>query len=142
MKTHFEKLIAMYNSGPINIEQKPVLTIDKGRAIIKQVVHPALFHAAKALHGSIYFKLLDDAAYFASNSLITSSFVVTSNFSIQLIRPVNKGVITAHGKVISVSRNIIIASAELYSEDEKLLAIGTGNFMKSAIPLSSDIGYQ
>ena len=104
-------------------------------------VNPDYFHAAGALHGSIYFKMLDDAAFFAANSSVPDTFVVTANFNVHLIRPINSGILIAKGKIVSQSRQLIIASAELYSDKNKLIATGEGTFMKSAIPLSRDIGY-
>lgn len=142
MEKHYEKLINMYHSGAINKLYKPTLRIEEGVAEIKQTVHSHFFHAANALHGSVYFKLLDDAAFFAANSLVTDAFVVTANFTIQFIRPVKKGVLTAKAKVISNGQNIIYAQANLFNERGKIVASGTGNFMKSNSPLSKDIGYQ
>jgi hypothetical protein len=34
------------------------------------LVRPDFFHAAHAVHGSVYFKALDDAAFFAVASLV------------------------------------------------------------------------
>ena len=39
-------------------------------------------HAAGAVHGSYYFKVLDDACYFAANSLVSDVFVLTVSFVI------------------------------------------------------------
>ena len=142
MENHFEKLINMYNSGPINKLYKPTLTIEHGSAEITQAVDSQFFHAANALHGSVYFKLLDDAAYFAANSLVKDVFVVTANFTIQLLRPVKKGVLTAKAKVVSNGQNIIYAQADLFNERGKLVASGTGNFMRSTTLLSEEIGYR
>ena len=36
-------------------------------------VEPASFHAAGAAHGTLYFKMLDDAAFYAANSLIVAA---------------------------------------------------------------------
>ena len=141
MQNHYEKLINMYNSGPINKLYNPVLRIEKGASEITQTVDSKFFHAAGALHGSVYFKLLDDAAYFAANSVVKDVFVVTANFTIQLLRPVKKGVLTAKAKVISNGQNIIYAQADLFNERGKLVASGTGNFMRSTTPLSKEIGY-
>jgi len=68
--------------------------------------------------------------------------VLTTSFNINLIRPVNKGVITAIGKVKFKSRNLYVAESTLYNEDGKEIAFGTGNFSKSKIELSEKIGYR
>lgn len=99
------------------------------------------FHAGNALHGSIYFKMLDDAAYFACQSVVEDYFIVTANFNINLLRPIGKEKITAVGDVLSISKNTFTAESKLYNEQGKLLAFGTGTFMKSPLPITSEIGY-
>ena len=74
-------------------------------------------------HGSVYFKLLDDAAFFAANSIEFDVFVLTSDFHIRLLRPVSEGVLTATGKVIHSGRRNILAHSELHSEDGNLIAV-------------------
>ncbi|MBK5230881.1 MAG: PaaI family thioesterase, partial [Thermoleophilia bacterium] len=63
-------------------------------------VREDMLHAAHALHGSVYFKVLDDAAFFAANSLIPGHFVLTAGFSLHLLRPVTGGTITATGRIV------------------------------------------
>jgi len=142
MNNHFEKLIRMYNSGAINKLYQPTLTISHGKAEIRQEVNPQFFHAANALHGSVYFKVLDDASFFAANSLVKDVFVVTANFNIQLIRPITSGFITGKATVVSNGFNLIFTRADLFNERGKLVASGTGNFMKSTTLLSKEIGYR
>ena len=144
MSDHFRKLENMYlRSAPINTELFPStqLTVEKGKAIVQLTLKPSYFHALGALHGSVYFKLLDDAAFFAVNSLVKDVFVLTTNFNINLIRPVNKGVIKAIGQVKFASRQLWIAEASLYDENNKEIAFGTGHFARSSVVLSPDIGY-
>ena len=38
-----------------------------------------MFHAAGAGHGTIYFKMLDDAAFYAANSMVEEQFVLTTD---------------------------------------------------------------
>ncbi|WP_244543043.1 PaaI family thioesterase [Aquimarina amphilecti] len=100
------------------------------------------FHALGAIHGSIYFKLLDDAAFFAVNSIVKDVFVLTTSFNINLIRPANQGVIKAIGRLKYKSPSLFTAQSTLYNEAGKEIAFGTGNFAKSKILLSEDIGYK
>jgi len=46
---------------------------------------------AHAMHGSVYFKCLDDAAFFAANSIVQEVFVLTVTFNVVLLRPVAAG---------------------------------------------------
>ena len=45
----------------------------------------------KFLHGSVYFKMLDDAAWAASNTHVKDVFLFTYNFNVFLTKPVFKG---------------------------------------------------
>ena len=71
---HYTALERMYLSAPINSFYSPEIWISHGEAEIAIPVKPEFFHAAAAVHGSVYFKLLDDAAFFAANSLIDEHF--------------------------------------------------------------------
>lgn len=95
-----------------------------------------------AIHGSVYFKLLDDASFFAVNSLIEDAFVLTTSFNINLIRPANHGKITAIGQARFRSKHLFAAESTLYNSAGKEIAFGTGNFVKSKVGLSEEIGYK
>ena len=81
---HHRRLEHMYLSAPANEYFKPEIRIDEGRAEVRLTVRPDFFHAASAVHGSVYFKLLDDATFFAASSLVDDVFVLTASFNILL----------------------------------------------------------
>ncbi|MDO6391627.1 PaaI family thioesterase [Pontibacter sp. BT731] len=134
-KAHYRKLEKLYLSA--NVQQLfsgSSIEVAHGKAEIKLPVDPKYFHGAQAIHGATYFKLLDDAAYFAVASLVTDVFIVTSSFQINLLRPVNSGTLRAVGTVRSSGKNLFIAEATLYNEKGKEVAFGTGQFMRTAQP--------
>jgi uncharacterized protein (TIGR00369 family) len=139
---HFEKLKRMYELGPINHFFRPTLTVEDGRAEIVMEVDERLHHAAHAAHGAVYFKMLDDAAFFAVNSLVEDVFVLTVEFNIYLLRPVSAGRITAVGRMVHRGRQFFVGNAELKDERDRLLAHGSGSFMPSEISLNADLGYE
>jgi uncharacterized protein (TIGR00369 family) len=141
---HYRKLERMYLNANLNQEIYKTTTVSIGeeKAQIQLSIEPKYFHALGAIHGSVYFKLLDDAAFFAVNSIVKDVFVLTTNFNINLIRPESKGVITAIGKVKFKSRNVFIAESSLVNETGKEIAFGTGHFAKSKIELTEEIGYK
>ncbi len=141
---HYDKLERMYLQANINtkIFDTTEVKISEEMAQIKLEISDKYFHALGAIHGSVYFKLLDDAAFFAVNSIVKDAFVLTTSFNVNLIRPVNTGTITAIGKVKFRSRNLFVAKSTLYNEEGKEVAFGTGNFSKSKIELSEKIGYR
>jgi uncharacterized protein (TIGR00369 family) len=138
---HFRKLERMYHGAPINRFFEPVLRISDGRAEITMPMKPDFFHAARAVHGSVYFKALDDAAFFAANSLVADVFVLTVTYSLYLTRPISEGEMRASGRVVHKSKNLLIADAELFDSADRQIARGSGTFMRSQIALSPAIGY-
>ena len=142
--THFRKLERMYLAAPVNAGIYKGITINilHEKAELTLNAEEKFFHAAKAIHGSVYFKMLDDAAFFAVNSIVDDVFVYTVSFNVQLLRPVTDGVIRSVGELKFKSNNLFIADAALFDQNGKLAGRGSGNFMKSKIALRSDIGYR
>ncbi|WP_420583244.1 PaaI family thioesterase [Reichenbachiella sp.] len=141
---HFEKLSNMYLSSKVNTQifDTTECNIEHKKATITLTVAEKYFHALGAIHGSVYFKLLDDAAFFAVNSIVEDVFILTTSFTTNIVRPVSTGKITAIGKVRFVSRNLFIAESSMINEAGKEIAFGTGHFAKSKITLSEEIGYK
>lgn len=138
---HFRRLERMYYSAPINRYFQPRLTVSQGRADLVIPVRPDLFHAAHAVHGAVYFKALDDAAFFAVNSLVEDVFVVTVGFNTYFTRPVSEGELRATGRVVHASRRLFIAEAVVSDAQGREVARGSGTFMRSAIALDERVGY-
>ncbi len=136
-EAHFKKLEHAYHSAKINqIPYKDmILTVSEGEAKLTYPVSSNFFHKMEGLHGSVYFKMLDDAAFFAVNSLVEGVFVLTTSFSIDLLRPVRTGNLIAEGWVSFESRNLWVAESTLTDERGRKVAIGKGRFVKSNIPL-------
>lgn len=142
-KDHFTKLKNMYLSAKMTQEmyQSTQIEIEEKRAEIRLQVEEKYFHALNAMHGAVYFKLLDDAAYFAVNSVVEDAFVLTTSFNIHFVRPVKSGEIKAVGRLKFAGKNLFIAEASLYDERGKEIGFGTGNFAKSKVMLNPEIGY-
>ncbi len=99
------------------------------------------YHAAGAAHGTIYFKMLDDAAFYAANSLVSDRFLLTTGFNLHFTAPIRSGRIVAEGKWISGKRRVFIAESHLVDEYGEEIGRGTGTFMRSQIALSGLPGY-
>ena len=141
---HFRKLERMYLSAPLNnhLYNGITITISEQKAELTLKIDEKFFHAAKAIHGSVYFKMLDDAAFFAVNSIVKDFFVYTVSFNVQLLRPVSSGIIKSIGELKFKSSNLFIADSALFDENNKLVGRGSGNFMRSKIELTQEIGYK
>jgi uncharacterized protein (TIGR00369 family) len=140
-RAHYRKLERMYLSAPINEFYSPTIEISEGKAIIEMMVRDDFFHAANAIHGSIYFKVLDDAAFFAVNSVVQDYFVLTVSFNIYIYKPVSSGVLRAEGKLVSGSSNHFVGESILSVEGIEV-AHGSGTFLRSKIELSKTSGFQ
>ncbi|MGB2427754.1 MAG: PaaI family thioesterase, partial [Alteromonas sp.] len=97
---------------------KPTMTVEEGKATISIVLSENYHHSAGGVHGSVYFKMLDDAAFFAANSLETDVFVLTTSFTTYITRPVASGVMLF---------NIVLLCSQAY-----LLRISKADRLNSA----------
>lgn len=136
---HYQRLIRMYQQAPINRLYPSQLTLDKGHARIELTPAPEFCHAAGTLHGSVLFKLLDDAAYFAAASRVQDQFLVTASFHTLFMRPGKPGPLHAVGRLISAGRQQLIAEASVYDERNRELARGQGCFSRSGMGLDEVI---
>lgn len=139
---HFKRLEQLYHSAKVqDTFSGSTISVEHGKAEITLPVKEAYFHGAQAIHGVTYFKLLDDAAYFALASVIQDVFIVTSSFQLNLLRPVSSGTICAVGTIRSRGASILIAEATLYNDKGKEVAFGTGQFVKTNQALYTLPGY-
>lgn len=139
--THFTALENMYLAAPINKIYQPSIEVETAKASIEIEVSEKLFHAAGAVHGSVYFKMLDDAAFFAVNSLEQEVFVLTTNFTTYLMRPISSGMIRSVGRVVHRTRSQFIAEAVAYDSEGDEISRGSGTFVRGKYPLKDALGY-
>jgi len=143
MSEHFRRLERMYAAAPINQYFAPRLHIpEAGVAELRLTIRPDFHHAARAAHGAVYFKVLDDATFFAANSLVEDMFVVTVSFNIYLTRPVSEGEIVGRGRVVSRSKRLYLAEGVLEDERGREIARGSGAFMPSTVSLFDLTAYR
>lgn len=139
---HFRALESLYASAPINAKFPSTLQISApGQARIAFDMDESVYHAAGAAHGTSYFKMLDDAGFYACNSLVTDRFLLTTAFNLLFTRPLKAGPVVAHGRWISGRRRVFVAESTLLDANGEEVARGTGTFMRSSFALSSLPGY-
>ena len=142
-EAHFRRLEALYRSAPINRQyQSELHIVGPGRSQILFQVDDSSFHAANAAHGTIYFKMLDDAAFYAANSLISDRFLLTTAFNLHFTKPMRGGEAKAEGRWISGKRRVLVAEARILDAEGDECARGTGTFLRSHIALSGLAGYR
>lgn len=142
-QAHFNGLVSLYGAAPINRLFRSALELpEPGVSRIRFEVTPETFHAAGAAHGTLYFKMMDDAAFYACNSLVSDRFLLTTAFNLVFTRPLKAGPAVAEGRWISGKRRVFVGEARIVLPDGEEVARGTGTFMRSHIPLSGLDGYR
>ena len=140
---HFRALENLYRSAPIHALFASTIEIpEPGLARIIFEVGQDSFHAAGAAHGTLYFKMLDDAAFYAANGLVSDRFLLTTAFNLHFTKPMRSGEARAEGRWISGKRRVFVAEARIVDADGEECARGTGTFMRSHIALSGLDGYR
>ena len=139
---HYRALERLYASAPVNQLFDSQLTIERrGYSRLVFQVTERSYHAAGAAHGTIYFKMLDDAAFYAANTLVTDRFLLTTSFNLHFTKPVRVGEVIAEGRWVSGKRRVFVAESRLLDFEGDEIGRGTGTFMRSHIPLAGLPGY-
>jgi len=110
-EAHWRDLERIYLAAPINRNLRPRMIIGDGICTVRMSISDSMHHTANALHGSIYFKMLDEAALFAANSLEPEVFMLTSSFNTYLTRPDSEGVLFCERKAklsIKIDRRLFL----------------------------------
>jgi uncharacterized protein (TIGR00369 family) len=138
---HYKSLKSMYAAAPVNAFYQPTIEISERGSVIEIELNSRFHHSAGAVHGSVYFKLLDDAAFFAAQSLEYEVFVLTTSFTTYFTRPVSSGKLRAVGKVVNKNKSQFIAEAVVYDEQNNEVGRGNGIFVRGKFPLVQASGY-
>ena len=138
---HFSRLESMYAAAPVNEFYKPQMSVREGEAVIEIELSEKFHHSAGGVHGSVYFKMLDDAAFFAANSLEPEFFVLTTSFTTYITRPVASGKMKAIGKVVNSNKSQFIAESVVYDAQDREIGRGSGIFVRGKLPLVDAAGY-
>lgn len=139
---HWRALERLYQAAPINrLFASQLEIIEEGAARIRFTIDESVYHAAGAAHGTIYFKMLDDAAFYAANTLVSDRFLLTTSFNLHFTKPIRAGEAIAEGRWISGRKRVLVAEARIVDSEGEEIGRGTGTFMRSRIPLSSLAGY-
>jgi uncharacterized protein (TIGR00369 family) len=132
----------MYRAAPANDYFRPGITIGDGSAEVRLHVRPDFFHAAGSAHGAVYFKLLDDATFFSVASVVRDVFVLTARFEITFRKPVSSGEMIATGRVTGETERRYLAEGHIVNSAGELVAEGRGEFARSRMSLTAEMGYR
>ena len=139
---HYRKLENAYFTAPNNDFYSPKLKISEGHADVRISILKQHYHFFGSVHDSVYFKALDDAAFFSANSLEFDKILLTSNLNVYLTKPIKSGEMKAVGKVVHRTRSSFLSEALLYDSKNQIIAKGIGSFVRSQRSLSEIDGYE
>jgi uncharacterized protein (TIGR00369 family) len=126
----------MYLDAPIQKLYPGIdMTVSHHKAVISLPAGENFHHAGRSMHGSVYFRLLDDACYFAAMSIVNDCFILTKNFNIEFLRPHVEGLITAKGQLVNEENGLLSCKGELFNEAGIIIARGNGVFVRSKMAL-------
>jgi len=139
---HCKKLESMYLTAPCNEYYEPGIRISEGEAEVVIPVQDKFLDAAGSVHGSVIHRAMNDAALFAANSIVPKELMLSTGFNVQFTSTIAEGELISRGRVIGISEDYFLTEAVVLDGEGKELGRGTGTFVTTEIPLSSDLGYK
>lgn len=133
---HIRRLERMYHNANTNALIPANLDIvDRGRAELKMPIDERYLQAGQAVHGMLYFKAMDEVAFYAAQSLVTDMMLLTESMNIHFTRPLFMGTMHADAQVIKTGRTVHIVEARVSDEQGRLSSFATATFMPGRLPL-------
>ncbi len=139
---HLEKLENLYLSDAANKEFDPGVKVFEGEAEIHVPVREKISNIDGTIIGCICYKLMEDAAILAVNSIVNDVQVLASNFNIYLSNSIASRELTARARFMGNSGNQFLVETVVTDANRKEIARGSGAFVKSSLKLSQMTGYK
>ena len=114
---------------------------EAGRAKVTIPFNPQLTQNSDFVHGAVLFEAADTAGFIAANSLEPTYTLLTVDYYIRLLRPVQREGIHAVAEVVHQGRTLLTTRSEVFSDSGTLVAAGQGTYMVTRIPLTQVAGY-
>lgn len=128
---HLKSVIEIINKGPF-FRHMSMMVTDLGVGYSKVVAELSRKHMNPfgALHGGVYSSLIDTAAYWSAYcDLPEDQGLVSIDLKVDFLAPVMDQIVFVKGKRVKAGRTIYLAEAQMFNENEKLVAHGTSKLM-------------
>lgn len=136
-KKRQDSLVALFGKAPIKKSMGMSVHYDeKGRAIFAMPYNPNFDHALEGVHGGVYATLLDNAGWFTVAPQF-ETWIVTIEFHVRLLQPVEREDLWSRGEIIRLGKRITFAEMSVWTKDERLIATGSGTFAPTSRPYTS-----
>lgn len=96
--------------------------------IIKLPLKPSHLNSGGSVHGGVHATLLDVAM--GQTILFYGQYkrLLTLEMQVHYVKAVNSGLLWAKGEIIHKNRSSILTESRVFTEDNELVAHGTGTF--------------
>jgi len=106
-------------------------TIESGTATLGLRVRKELTQNQGIVHGGAMASLIDSATAFAIISLLAPREKVTTvDLTISYLRPVTNGRLTCTAKVLRAGRRLVVVSAEVMDNRQRLVATALSTYIR------------
>ncbi|HEU5322522.1 MAG TPA: PaaI family thioesterase [Methylomirabilota bacterium] len=134
-EAHLERLKAVFDRAPVKRTYGMELSFnDRAQAVFDMPYRPDFDHALGGIHGGVFATLMDYAGWFTAATRY-KVWLATIDLQIQLLEGVEKAHLRATGELVRAGQRVAVARMEVRTDADKLVAIGTGTFAVTAVPL-------
>jgi acyl-CoA thioesterase len=115
----------------VNLLGMEMVELSNGEAIFKLEMREELRQPHGLLHGGATASLIDTAMAFAVvTCLAKDEKASTVDLTVHYLRPVVKGSVTCTAKIVKAGKRLLTVSAEVVSDEEKLIATALSTYSK------------
>ncbi|MFO1462429.1 MAG: PaaI family thioesterase [bacterium] len=135
LKTRQAGLIRLFQGAPIiRCFGMSLHYNEHNQAVVDLPYNPNLDHALFQTHGGALATLLDTCGWFTVAAYF-DHWISTVEFSTRLLEPIAKSDLRAIGSIVRLGKKIVFADMKVEVPGGPLIALGSGTFAVSALPL-------
>lgn len=106
---------------------------ERGAVTLRLQVRADLRQNQGVLHGGVIASLIDTATAFAIVSQLTEPEKFTTvDLTVNYLRPLKEGAVTAQARVIRAGRRLLTVTAEVYDDAGNLAAVALSTYIRLA----------
>jgi uncharacterized protein (TIGR00369 family) len=137
MSTRCEQLVAFFNRAPLQQAFGMIISYkENGDAVFDMPYNPRFDHTMGGIYGGVVASMIDNAGWYTAASR-TDNWVSTVSLNIQLLDPAEKTAIRSVGELVRAGKRLSVVNVKVFAADDRLIAMGSGNFAISSIPRAS-----
>lgn len=135
---HFERLEGMYLADDRNEQDDVGVRVLEGESEIVTPIDARHIRSDGSLTNSICFRLLDDAASLAVNSVVQDVLVRAEGFNVRYSHVAPTGDLAARGRLLSSSEDQYLAESVVVDSEGREICRGTGAFVRTDTALAHE----